>query len=203
MLTRRSFLQSTAAGATLALHATTTAQQPATPVRVGVVGVGNRGTFLVQVLLALPGVEVNAICDIVPERAEKSVTAVEEKTGKRPAAYTNGDHDFENLCARDDLDAVITATPWDWHATVAVAAMRAGKYAGTEVPAATTIKDCWNLVRTSEATGMPCMMLENVCYFENVLAILRMVREGVFGDLLHCEAGYQHDTRYLHFTDDG
>jgi predicted dehydrogenase len=84
-----------------------------------------------------------------------------------------------------------------------VATMKAGKYAATEVPAAVTVEECWELVRTSEETGMPCMMLENVCYFQDALALLRMVREGVFGDLFHAEVGYQHDCRFLMFTDDG
>jgi predicted dehydrogenase len=84
-----------------------------------------------------------------------------------------------------------------------VAAMRAGKYAGVEVPAAITMDECWDLVKTSEATGVPCMMLENVCYFQNALTILRMVREGVFGDMLDCEAGYQHNCRFLAFDDKG
>ena len=98
---------------------------------------------------------------------------------------------------------MIIATPWDWHARMAVAAMRAGKYPGVEVPAAMTLKECWDLVRTSERTGIPCMMLENVCYFQRVLALLRMVREGVFGEVLHCEAGYQHDCRSLMFDAQG
>jgi hypothetical protein len=86
---------------------------------------------------------------------------------------------------------------------MAVAAMRAGIYPGVEVPAAFTLKECWDLVRTSEQTGIPCMMLENVCYFRNVMAVLRMVREGLFGELLHFEGGYQHDCRFIAFTPDG
>jgi predicted dehydrogenase len=185
-----------AAGAVLAAPSLVAAQEPATPVRIGVVGVGNRGSFLVTTLLSIPGVEVNAIADINEERAKKSQQAVTDATGKPPAIYVNGEKDYENLVVRDDLDAVITATPWEWHTPVMVAAMKAGKYGGTEVPAALTVEECWELVKTSESTGMPCMMLENVCYFQNVLTVLRMVREGVLGELMHCEVGYQHDTRY-------
>jgi predicted dehydrogenase len=110
---------------------------------------------------------------------------------------------WEKLVDRSDLDAVIIATPWDWHGRMSVAAMRAGKYPGVEVPAAITLQECWDLVRTSEKTGIPCMMLENVCYFQRVLTLLRMVSEGVFGDVLHCEAGYQHDCRFLMFDAQG
>ena len=104
---------------------------------------------------------------------------------------------------RDDLDAVITATPWKWHTPVAVAAMQAKKYAATEVPAAVTVDDCWQLVNTSEATGMPFMMLENVCYFRDMLMVLNMVRSGVMGELLYCEGGYQHDCRAMCFDEKG
>jgi len=196
-MTRRGFIQTgVVAGAAAALGAhRAVAEEKAASARIGIVGVGNRGTGLLNTLLLLPGVEIPAVCDIVPERAAAAQAIVEAKTGKRPEAYTKNETDFQNLVARDDLDAVITATPWEWHTPVAVAAMRAGKYAGTEVPAAQSVDQCWELVRTSEETGKPCMMLENVCYFQNALAILRMVREGVFGDMVHCEAGYQHNCR--------
>ncbi|MBI4556410.1 MAG: Gfo/Idh/MocA family oxidoreductase [Candidatus Hydrogenedentes bacterium] len=204
-ITRRSFLRSgAAAGAALALAAKPVfAAKHLKPVRVGVVGVGARGTFHVKTLLTIPGVEIRAIGDIIEEHAAQSQDLVEKATGKRPKAYTQGERDFENLCKRDDLDAVLTATPWEWHTPVMLAAMRAGKYGATEVPAAITMDECWELVKTSEQTGMPCMMLENVCYFQNALTILRMVREGAFGDLVHCEAGYQHDVRFTKINDKG
>lgn len=193
-----------AAGAAFALGTgVVTAQEAPRAVRVGVVGVGNRGTGLVQTLLQLPGVEIPAICDIAPDHATRAQDIVEQAGGKRPDAYTEGERDWERLTARDDLDAVVCATPWQWHTPISVSAMRAGKYAATEVPAAHTLEDCHALVRAHEETGVPCMMLENVCYFENALTLLRMVREGVFGELLHAEAGYQHDCRALNFTDAG
>lgn len=203
-VSRRKFLQASAtAGAAVALRTAEAQEATARPVRVGVVGVGSRGTHLIQTLLQLPYVDVPAVCDIVPERAMAARAIVKGVTGTIAAAYTKGERDWERLVARDDLDAVICATSWEWHAAVSVAAMRSGKYAGTEVPAALTLDECWDLVKTYEETRIPCMMLENVCYFENVLTLLRMVREEVFGDLLHAEAGYQHDCRALMFTPDG
>jgi predicted dehydrogenase len=198
-LTRRSFIQAGAAvGAAMALASAEAQETPKpTPVRVGMVGVGNRGTFLTQTLLQLPGVEIPAICDINPEHAARAAKIVQDAAGKAPDLYTNGERDWERLVARDDLDAVVTATPWQWHTPIMVAAMKAGKFGATEVPAALTLDECWELVHTSEQTGQHCMMLENVCYFENALAILRMVREGVFGELIHAEAGYQHDGRFV------
>ena len=90
---------------------------------------------------------------------------------------------------------MIIACPWNWHTPMAVAAMKAGKHVGVEVPAAATVEECWELVRTSESTGMWCMMLENVCYFRNMMQVLNMVRQGQLGELLHCVGGYQHDAR--------
>jgi predicted dehydrogenase len=176
---------------------------PRERVRVGIVGVGNRGTALLAALLQIPYVDVLAVGDLVPDRAANAQATVEKARGNRPDVYTNGERDYERLVARDDLDAVVCATYWEWHTPVCVAAMRAGKYAASEVPVALTLEECHELVRVSEETGVPCMMLENVCYFREALTLLRMVRENVFGELLHAEAGYQHDCRFLMFTDSG
>lgn len=172
-------------------------------VRIGMVGVGGRGTFLMKTLLAIPGVEVLAVADRSKDNALRAHGIVKEKTGKEPALYVGGQSQYEKLCAREDLDAVVCGGPWEIHVPVCVAAMRHGKYAATEVPAATTVEECWDLVRTSERTGMPCMMLENVCYFQNVLTVLRMVRENCFGELIHFEAGYQHDVRMTKISKEG
>jgi predicted dehydrogenase len=165
------------------------------PVRIGIVGVGSRGTGLLKTLLNLPGVEVPAICDINEEHLRNAQAIVEQKSGVRPEGYSRGPEDYLRLVARDDLHAVITATPWELHAPVAIAAMRAGKYAATEVPAALTIEECWDLVHTSEQTGMPCMMLENDCFGRGALMALNLVERGVLGEVVHCEGGYDHDIR--------
>ena len=202
-MNRRTFLQTaTAAAAALAVGGVG-AQDTAKPVRLGLIGTGGRGNSLLGTLFQFPAVEFPAVCDLVPDRARDTAQRIEQKTGHRPEVYAGSESVWEKLLRREDLDAVIIATPWDWHARMAVAAMRAGKYPGVEVPAAITTRECWDLVRTSEKTGVPCMMLENVCYFQRVLALLRMVREGVFGEVLHCEAGYQHDCRFLMFDNQG
>ena len=202
-MNRRSFLKaSVAASATLAVGRALAADQ-SKPIRLGLIGAGGRGTSLLQTLLLFPQVEVLAVGDLVRDRASQAASLVEKKTGRRPEICAGGELAWEDLVKRADLDAILIATPWEWHARMAVAAMRAGKYPGVEVPAAITVPECWDLVRTSEQTGIPCMMLENVCYFENVLALLRMVREGLFGAVQHCEAGYQHDCRSLVFDEKG
>jgi predicted dehydrogenase len=150
-------------------------------------------------LLLRQDVEVNALCDIRPEAVEGAAGMVTESGADAPTGYTNGEEDFRNLVIRDDLDAVIIATPWLWHTPVAVAAMRAGKAVGVEVPAAVTLQECWDLVNTSEDTRIPCMILENVCYRRDVMTVLNMVRQGLFGELIHCQGGYQHDLRGIKF----
>ena len=167
--------------------------------RLGFIGVGLRGTWLLGLALRRDDTEVKAVCDVVPEKVERATQMVKESHGNTPKAFSKGEKDFLNLVKRDDIDAVIIATPWLWHTPMAVAAMKAGKAAATEVPAAVTLEECWDLVNTSEQTGMPCMMLENVCYRRDVMAVLNMVRQGLFGELIHCQCGYQHDLRGVKF----
>jgi hypothetical protein len=150
---------------------------------------------MIREMLSLDGAEVRAVCDINRDAALTAAGKIETASGKKPAVYTSGDHDFENLVRRDDLDFVYIATPWDWHVPMAVAAMEAGKHCGTEVPAATTIEDCFKLVRTSERTRRHCLIMENCCYGENELMVLNIIRAGLLGELIHGEAAYIHDLR--------
>jgi predicted dehydrogenase len=170
--------------------------------RIGIIGVGGRGTALLGNLLAADA-QILAICDIVQDKAQHAQSLVLNSGQKSPELYTRGDHHFESLVARDDLDLVIIATPWDWHVEMAVAAMKHGKHAAVEVPAATTIEDCWKLVDTSEATRRHLIMLENCCYGYNETLVLRMVRAGLFGDLLYSEGAYIHDLRDELFSNKG
>jgi len=202
-MNRRSFLKTSVAASAVLASGTALTGDKTKPVRLGIIGTGGRGTGLLQTLLLFPQVEIPAVCDLVRDRASQAAGIVEKKTSARPEVYSGSELAWEGLVKRADVDAVIIATPWEWHARMAVAVMRAGKCPGVEVPAAITVPECWDLVRTSEQTGVPCMMLENVCYFENALALLRMVREGLFGEVQHCEAGYQHDCRPIMFDAKG
>ena len=175
--------------------------EPRAVVRVGLIGHGGRGESLLHDLLGIPGVTVNAVCDLVKDRVESAQAKVEKAGQKRPAGYSAGERDFENLVKRDDLDVVYIPTPWRWHVPMAVAAMEAGKHAFVEVPAATTVEDCWRLVEASERTRRHCLMLENACYGENELMVLGMVRAGLFGELTHAEGAYLHDLREVLFDD--
>jgi predicted dehydrogenase len=162
-------------------------------VRLGFLGVGGQGTNILRTSLVMEDVEVSAVCDIKVERVTKAQELVEKSGRKKPEGYTNGEEDFRNMVTRNDIDGIIIATPWLWHTPMAVAAMKAGKYCAPEVWGASSIEELWDLVNTSEETGMPCMMLENHCYDRSNMAVLRMVREGLFGELTHCQCGYCHD----------
>jgi hypothetical protein len=169
--------------------------QATNTVRFGVIGAGGRGTSMIQEILALENAEIRAICDVNKDAAVTAQGLVEKAGQKSPTVYTGGDHDFENLAKRDDLDFIYIATPWDWHVPMALAGMRAGKHVGVEVPAATTVTNAWDLVKTSEETRRHCMIMENCCYGYNELLVLNMIRAGLLGDLVHGEAAYIHDLR--------
>ena len=164
-------------------------------VRIGFVGVGLMGTAHVENLLKIDGVEIRAVCDVVPERVERAQRLVTDAGQPRPEGYGRGPRDFERLCERPDLDLVFTATPWKWHVPVCVAAMNTGKHAATEVPAALNLDDCWRLVETSEKNSKHCVMMENCNYDRFEMMVLNMVERGVFGELLHARCGYLHDLR--------
>ncbi len=172
---------------------------PIERVRIGYVGVGGMGTNHVGNLLRIEGVEIRAICDIVEDHAVRSQKLTVEAGQPSPTLYTRGEYDFERMCGEEDLDLVYTATPWEWHVPVCVAAMKNGKHAVTEVPAAVTLEECWQLVENAENYKKHCIMMENCCYDRSELMVLNMVRQGLFGELMHCEAGYLHDLRNVKF----
>jgi len=177
---------------------------PMETVRLGIIGVGGRGTSLLREFVDVEGVKVNAVCDVVAAKTENARgICTKAKQASAPEAYTKGDHDFENLVKRDDLDVVLIATPWDWHVPMAVAALGAGKHVLVEVPAASTIDDCWALVNASEKARRHCIMTENCCYGESELTVLNMVKAGALGEVKHGEAAYIHDLRDLLFKDEG
>ncbi len=176
--------------------------EPRDTVRVGIIGAGRRGTGMLSNFLAVPHVQVKAICDSIKDHATHAQQIAEKATGALPEIYTNGEHDYENLCKRDDLDFIYIATPWDWHAPMALAAMNGGKHTGVEVPAVPTLEECQQLVDTSEKTRRHCMIMENCCYGYSELLVLNMVRARLFGELLHGEGAYIHDLRGILFEDD-
>ena len=199
---RRDFIKSTAIAATgtLIFPHTVLSKNDDRKVKIGLIGVGLRGRDHLALLLRRSDVEVIAYCDIDPDALTKAREMV-SKAGKPVAReITGSDYAYRDLLAIEGIEGVVIATPWLWHTRMAVDTMKSGKYAGVEVSAANTIEECWDLVNTSEETGKPCMILENVCYRRDVMAILNMVREGMFGELIHLECGYQHDLREVKFN---
>ena len=192
---RRDFVRSAAAGMSAAGALAAAPVRDTGRSRLGFVGVGGHGIDLVRHAIRLDYVAVPAICDITERNLDRALDAVERSGRPRPEGYSAHEESYLDMVARDDLDGVIVATPWRLHLPVCIAAMRAGKYAATEAGPASTLQECWDLVRAFEETGMPCMLLENHCYDRWNMALLRMVREGVFGELIHCQCGYEHDLR--------
>ena len=171
-------------------------------VNIAFIGVGTRGRQHMKRIAKIEGVNITAFCDIDPVAIAKTHKLLADREKPEAKAYSDGEHAYEKLLQRDDIDGVIISTPWLWHTPMAVATMKAGKYAGVEVSAATTIKDCWDLVDTSEETGMPCMILENVNYRRDVMAVLNMVKQGIFGEIVHASCGYRHDLLFEKFNKD-
>jgi predicted dehydrogenase len=175
--------------------------EPLEKVRIGVIGLGMRGSEAVDRLLYVEGVEVKAICDVLPERVQQAQKRMKERGLTEPSGYSAGPDDWMKLCERDDIDLVYCCTPWYLHTPNAVYAMKHGKHAAIEVPGATTLEECWQLVDTAEQTRRHCMMLENCCYDFFELATLNMARKGVFGEIMHAECAYIHDLRWLKFDE--
>jgi hypothetical protein len=179
--------------------------KPQETIRIGVIGTGGRGNSLVDNFSAVPGVRITALCDTVKDKVLKTQARL-DKAGKASqpiALFHSDDHAFEGLLKRDDIDLVVIATPWIWHVPMAVAGMKQGKHVAIEVPAARTMAECWEMVATSEATQRHCIQLENCCYDYNEMMVLNMVRAGLFGELTHGGAAYNHDLRSILFSNEG
>ncbi len=215
MKTRRAFIRSgVLAGASLSMSGATLVDKTSTEqsktsfpaldtVRVGFVGIGVKGSQHLGILLHMEGVEIVAVCDVLEDQCKEAQTQAMWLGKRKPTAYYRGEYDFLRMCQEEDLDLVYTATPWRWHSPICMAAMENGSHAATEIPMAITLEECWQLVETSERTGKHCVMMENVNYMEKEMAMLRMIREGLLGEVQHAEASYAHDTRYLKIKDTG
>lgn len=171
-------------------------------VRIGLIGTGLRGQDHLDLLLRRDDVEVVAICDVDDRMLTMAKEAITKSGKKMPQVITGDNYAWKKLLELKNLDAVLTATPWEWHKPIVVAALEAGiKYVATEVILGITLEDHWDVVKAAEKYNANVMMLENVCYRRDVMAILNMVRQGLFGELIHLQAGYQHDLREVKFND--
>ena len=165
---------------------------PIPDVGIGVVGLGMRGGDAVKRLSHVPGCHVAAVCDLLPERAEKSMAYLNNK-GIEANSYSGEEESYKALCEDPSVDLVYVATDWVHHVPVALYAMECGKHVAIEVPSAETLQACWDLVNTSERTRRHCIVLENCCYDFFELTALEMAKQGVFGEIIHAEGSYHHN----------
>lgn len=170
-------------------------------VRVGMIGLGNRGMGMLTGWAAVPGCVVTAVCDIRADRATRAADALEAEGKPRPAVFGGSDTSYAEMLKRDDVDLVYIATPWEFHYPQGHAALLAGKHVGIELPIATELDELWDLVDTSERTRKHLWLMENCSYGRNELAMLKMAHEGMFGDITNGHGGYLHDLRELLFSD--
>lgn len=203
-MNRKEFVRNTGlAAASLALMPNRIFAAEAEPkARVAIIGVGLRGQNHLSLLLRRDDVDLVAICDI-NDRMLSGAQAIIRKSGKnQPKVYTGDNYSWKGMVEKEKLDAVLIATPWEWHKSMIIGSIQAGiKYIGTEVVLGITLKDHWDVVQAAEEHQAQVMMLENVCYRRDVMAVLHMVRQGLFGELIHLQGGYQHDLREVKFND--
>lgn len=171
-------------------------------VRIGIIGVGLRGQNHLELLLRRNDVEVISICDI-SDRMLGMAKEIISKSGKpMPEIYTGDIYAWKNMLAKQQLNGIIIATPWEWHKKMIIGSLESGiKYVGSEVVIGITLEDHWDVVKAAENHQAHVMMMENVCYRRDVMAVLNMVRQGMFGELIHLQGGYQHDLREVKFND--
>ena len=169
-------------------------------VKVGLIGIGNRGKTLIQMfdwLIENEKAEMVALCDLDQKNIDYAINHLVEKQKETPKTFANGENDWKNLVKLEEVDMLLIATPWEWHTPMALFGMENGKHVASEVPIAYTMEDCVKLVQTTERTKKHCIMIENCCYNREELWIMNMIQEGVFGELTHAECAYNHDLRAL------
>lgn len=160
-------------------------------VNTAIIGVSGRGMSLLESLCEMKDVKISVVCDLYEDRMKNASDVIFEKCAYRPHCCK----DYKEVVQRKDIDCVITPSAWSAHSEIALASMRYGIPVGIEVGGAYNLHECWELVKVSEETGVACMMLENCCYGRDEMAVLNMIKQGVFGEVIHCQGGYQHDLR--------
>ena len=173
---------------------------PIEKVRVGIIGLGNRGMVLLKMfewLIQNNKAEIVAVCDLKEEKTQNAANFVSKHQSKKAKQYTGKENTWETVATRDDIDLLLIATPWKCHTPMAIYGMENNKHVAVEVPISYTIEDCWKIIETTERTKKHCFMLENCNYNDEELFVLNMVEQGVFGELTHAECAYIHDLRKL------
>ena len=153
-------------------------------IKVGYIGLGRRGIGMLKSCFSkMPDVEIAYLCDLYEERIDYAVQTYFSEEGKAVPARTT---DYHEILQDETVDAVIIMTDWASHARIAIDSALAGKYTALEVGCAYQLQDCFDLVAAYEKTGAPIMMLENCCYGRPEMMVLNMVKQGLFGEIVHC-----------------
>lgn len=171
---------------------------PIQQVKVGIIGLGNRGAVLLEMLQWLvenKHAQIVALCDLEAKKVNKAAEKLAVWQQFKPQLYAGKANAWQTMAQQDNIDLLLITTPWEWHTPMAIFGMNAGKHVATEVPIAYTLTDCWNLIKTAERTQKHCIMIENCCYNDEELFVLNMIENGVFGELTHAEGAYLHDLR--------
>ena len=203
-ISRRTFTKNTSlamAGATLNVPNFVRAGTKGSKLRVGFIGTGLRGRNHVRNMIVEEGVQCVAFCDIDLNAVNKTKELFEKYNVAVPKVYGDHEHSYRDMLEKEHLDAVMISTNWKWHTRMCLDAMQVGVYTGVEVSGAFSVDECWELVNAHLRTGTYLMFMENVCYRRDVMAVLNMVRDNVFGELLHLRGGYMHDLRAVKFDD--
>lgn len=156
--------------------------------RIAYIGHGGRGKYHIKNFIKMPDCEVVAVCDKLPDRADSMEKLVFDESGKKPFKTTN----YKDIIANCELDAAIVCTDWNMHIPISLDFMEAGVPVGCEVGGCDNMNEIWQLVETHRRTGVEFMMLENCCYGQKELMVLNMVKQGLFGEVVHCDGGYRH-----------
>jgi predicted dehydrogenase len=207
MMNRRDFVITsglTAAALTVLPEKSVFAGYAAEKLKIAIIGVGLRGQNHLELILKRGDVELVAICDIDPKMLEMAKSIINKSGKPMPKVFTGDENAWKKMVQLKNLQSVVIATPWEWHKPMIIGSLEAGiKYVGSEVAIGITLQDHWDVVRAAEKHDGQVMMLENVCYRRDVLAVLNMVRQGIFGEITHLQGGYQHDLREVKFNDGG
>lgn len=205
--TRRNFVKAvavtTAGAAVLPKHLFANPKKANEKVKLAFIGVGLRGESHVALASRRDDVEIVAMADINPQMMDRAKSIIKKAGRPMPQIILGDEHAYRKVFDIKGLDGIIIATPWEWHATMIIESIEAGiKYIGTEVILGITLEDHWEVVRAAEKAKANVMMLENVCYRRDVMAVMHMVRQNVFGEIVHLQGGYQHNLRPVLFSED-
>ena len=160
-------------------------------IRIGVIGLGQRGSFWCKDIFGEPSdVVIDTVCDLYEDRVTGTINAIKEKRGYEPKGTTN----YKEILESKDIDIVFITASWEVHIPIAVESLKSGKFTALEVGGAYSVESCWELVRTAKATGTKFMFMENCCWNKDeLLATARLT----FFDL-GMPAQYTPEEKYQH-----